>query len=168
MSILLKATPVLAFAAALGASLAHAAPAARAGDTEYAQNMGRVYQGIREAQAERDVCSALYPATASANNKAWSQWQSNNKALVDEYTRRYDAYLHQLAGPKKEKYRQYRVIQDGKYAEAATARKAALQRAGEQGKASCVNYPTALNSTLDPARRFSREIAASRRSAPKA
>ena len=135
----------------------------------YQQNLGKVYQGMREAQNERDVCNSLYPETATANNHAWKAWQSSNKSLVDEYNRRYDDFLHQLAGKKKEKYRQYKVIQEGKYAEAAVTRKVAIQQAGpQQGKAICQNYPTALNSTLDPAHRFSREIADNRRLQPKA
>lgn len=154
--------------ATLLAALLFSSSAAIAAD-DYAQNLGRVYQGIREAQNERDVCNSLYPDTAASNNKAWKNWQSSNKPLVDEYTHRYDAWLHQLAGKKKEKYRQYKVIQEGKYAEAAVARKAAIQHAGpQQGRAICQNYPTALNSTLNPAQRFSREIADNRRLQPKA
>ena len=59
----------------------------------YSSDLSRVYWGYYQVLTQKEVCDAAVPATSAANGAAFSAWESQHKALVDELRRRVTAMI---------------------------------------------------------------------------
>jgi hypothetical protein len=68
----------------------------------YSSDLSRVYWGYHQVLTQKEVCDAAVPATRAANGAAFSTWQSQHKALVEELQRRVTAMIRRASTDEKD------------------------------------------------------------------
>ena len=92
---------LISFAAgvALGCGVAVAAEVSG----NYAADLARVYDGYQRYLALKEACDTAVPTARAANDKAFSTWQAQHRALIQDLERRVDAMIR-LASKDAEDY----------------------------------------------------------------
>ncbi len=93
-----KTISILMAAAMLGYSAAAASEATGV----YATDLATVYSGYQHMLAMKEACDAAVPATRSANDKAFSAWQAQHRALIQELQRRVTLMIRLASQDEKE------------------------------------------------------------------
>jgi Spy/CpxP family protein refolding chaperone len=68
----------------------------------YSSDLSRVYWGYYQVLAQKEACDAALPATRAANDKAFTAWQAQHKALVEELRRRVTAMIRLASTDEKD------------------------------------------------------------------
>ena len=88
------------FAAAL--ALATGAAAASEATGDYATDLGRVYGGYQRMLAMKEACDTAVPSARTANEKAFTAWQSRHRALIQDLQRRVTAMIRRASKDQQE------------------------------------------------------------------
>ena len=68
----------------------------------YSTDLSRVYWGYYQVLAQKEACDTAVPATRAANNRAFTAWQAQHKALVTELRRRVTAMIRRASADEKD------------------------------------------------------------------
>jgi len=96
-------TGLLLISFAAGVALACGVAVAAEATGDYATDLARVYDGYQRFLALKEACDTAIPATRAANDKAFSTWQAQHRALIQDLNRRVEAMIH-LASKDAEDY----------------------------------------------------------------
>jgi hypothetical protein len=83
------------------ATTAHSANAAEA-TGDYATDLAAVYGGYQRLLAMKEACDITLPATRPANDKAFSAWQAQHQALIQELRRRVTTMIRMASQDEKD------------------------------------------------------------------
>lgn len=134
---------------------------------DYVNHLGLIYEAINNVQFTNDICRELAPATSKSNDAALNQWKVRHQPFLEEYNRRYSAYIRGLANKNPQQYAIYIKIMNGKFAQKKVVRRAELQKLSSANRlALCQRYPEALEANLSPEKLLYKEIRLTRQSMP--
>ncbi len=91
---------LISVATAMSAACAIAAEPESPG--QYSSDLSRVYWGYYQVLAQKETCDTAVPATRAANNRAFTAWQAQHKALVTELRRRVTAMIRLASTDEKD------------------------------------------------------------------
>lgn len=69
----------------------------------YATSLGRVYGGYQRILAMKEACDTATPATRAVNDRAFTAWEAQHRALIDDLQRRVSAMIG-AASQDKDQY----------------------------------------------------------------
>jgi hypothetical protein len=69
---------------------------------DYSSDLSRVYWGYHQVLTQKEVCDTASPATRAANAAAFTAWQAQHKALVEDLRRRVTAMIRLASSDEKD------------------------------------------------------------------
>ena len=125
----------------------------------YATDLARVYGGFQRILALKEACDTAVPAARAANNGAFTAWEAQHRALLQDLRRRVEAMIRAASKDKEDyvrnlgKYEGEILLQRKEYRDMLVALGA------EELRAQCQRVPETLKGAdADLARVYAAEL----------
>jgi hypothetical protein len=153
--VLLPVTLVLAIACASAAGEATGI---------YATDLATVYGGYQRMLAMKEACDAALPAIRPANDKAFSAWQAQHHALIQELQRRVTMMIRAASQDEKEYARNLGKYEGAILQERQEYREILLGLGADELRVQCQRMPEMLKGpAADLGKAYAAELAVIRK-----